>query len=234
MSTAGGQPGRPSKSENQWEGYWADEEHHGSWERPAPEVIDLIGTQSPDERPDVLDLGCGLGRHAIVFAQAGFRVTATDRSETAVAHLRDWAGKLGLSLITKVCSVLDEIAPPASFDIVLSYNVIYHGRREEFAQAIAHVRALLRPGGLFFFTCPTREDGKYGYGEEVAPHTFRCTKSITPGDIHYFSDEADLDELLRGYRIVSQGRDEQYWDNEGVRQFGSNWLVLAERPRDQE
>ena len=119
--------------------------------------------------------------------------------------------------------------PAESFDIVLSYNVIYHGYREQFAQAIEHVRVLLKPAGLFFFTCPTRQDGKYGYGEQVAPHTFLCTRSITPGDIHYFADEADLDELLAGFRQLSREKDEHYWDNEGVQQFSSYWRILAEK-----
>ena len=91
------------------------------------------------------------------------------------------------------------------------------------------MRALLKPVGLFFFTCPTRRDGKYGYGEQEAPHTYRCTKSITPGDIHDFADEADLDELLIGFCQLSRQTGEGYWDNEGVRQFYSNWQIVAEK-----
>jgi SAM-dependent methyltransferase len=215
-----------------WETYWNDENHHDWWTRPAPEVSELIKSQSPERRPDVLDLGCGLGRHAIEFAKAGFRVKATDVSETAIAHLNEWAQKLKLSIQTKICDVLDDNFPPESFDIVLSYNVIYHGYREQFAQAIEHVRILLKPVGLFFFTCPTRKDGKYGYGEQVAPHTFLCTKSITPGDIHYFVDEADLDELLVGFKQLSRGKDEHYWDNECVQQFHSYWQILAGKLQD--
>ena len=63
-----------------WDAYWQDEDEHAWWERPAPEVLDLIRGLSPEAHPEVLDLGCGLGRHAIAFARAGFRVTATDGS----------------------------------------------------------------------------------------------------------------------------------------------------------
>lgn len=224
-----------------WEAYWSDENHHDWWKQPAPEVLEFIqkkhvfrssgrrASQSTEQKPDVLDLGCGLGRHAIAFASAGFCVTATDVSETAIAHLNEWAKKLNLPIRTKTCDVLDDGFPAESFDIVLSYNVIYHGYRVQFAQAIEHVRILLKPAGLFFFTCPTRQDGKYGYGEQVAPHTFLCTKSITPSDIHYFADEADLDELLVGFKQLSRKKDEHYWDNEGVQQFGSYWQILAEK-----
>jgi len=212
-----------------WEKYWKDQENRDWWKKPAPEVLDLIRSLRPDERPQVLDLGCGLGRHAIAFSMAGFSVTATDASTEAVRHLNDWVADLELSIETQVCDILLTELPLETYDVVLSYNVIYHGLREKFAKAIQYVRNLLKPGGIFFFTCPSRKDGKYGYGEEVAPHTYKCIKSVTPGDIHYFADEEDLNELLDGFRIVARWKDEGYWDNKGEEQFYSNWHVRAEK-----
>ncbi len=72
-----------------WERYWNDETNHAWWERPAPEVVKLIWSQSPKTRPAAFDLGCGFGRHAIAFAIAGYKVAATDASQRAIAHLRD-------------------------------------------------------------------------------------------------------------------------------------------------
>jgi len=82
-----------------WETYWSDENQHDWWKRPAPEVLEFIKSQSPEEKPDVLDLGCGLGRHAIEFAKAGFQVTATDASETAIENMNEWAKKLNYSFL---------------------------------------------------------------------------------------------------------------------------------------
>ncbi|MFZ1946997.1 MAG: class I SAM-dependent methyltransferase [bacterium] len=212
-----------------WETYWQDRQKRDWWKQPAPEVVDLISSLSPLERPRVLDLGCGLGRHAVAFALARFSVTAVDASPTAIRHLNQWARSMGLSIGTQVCEVLAETLPSEAFDVVLSYNVIYHGSREEFAQAIQHVRRLLKRDGVFFFTCPSRRDGKYGFGEKVAPHTYRCTRSITPGDIHYFADEEDLAQLLVGFRMLSCWTSEGYWDNQGAQQFYSNWHVRAEK-----
>ena len=212
-----------------WEAYWSGNDDHSWWKRPDPGVLKFISTQSAEERPDVLDLGSGLGRHAIAFAQAGFSVSATDASEIAVSHLRKLAKDLSLEIPTQVCDVLGDSFPDERFDIVLSYNVIYHGSRNLFAAAINHVHALLRMGGLFYFTCPTREDGKYGFGEEVARHTYLCEKSVTPGDIHYFADKVDLEDFLSGFHRLSMEKEEGYWSNRGVQQFYSNWRVLAEK-----
>lgn len=214
---------------NVWENYWNDQDNWDWWKKPAPEVLDLIRSVSPIERPRVLDLGCGLGRHAIAFALAQYSVTATDASPTAIQHLNEWAHSLQLSIETQVCEVLTETLPSDTFDVVLSYNVIYHGSREQFAQAIQQVRKLLKRKGIFFFTCPSRQDGKHGLGERVAPHTYRCSKSVTPGDIHYFAGQEDLAELLVGFRTIACWKSEGYWDNRGEQQFYSYWHIRAEK-----
>jgi tellurite methyltransferase len=213
-----------------WDQFWSESEGREWWETPASEVIKLIKSQSPQKRPQVLDLGCGLGRHAIAFAKAGYNVTAIDGSEKATQYLRKSANQLDLDIHILQGDVLDPRLPAGYFDLVLSYNVIYHGYRQQFEAAIQYVFQLLTPGGLFFFTCPSREDGKYGYGEEIAAHTYLSSKSIIPGDIHYFSDETDLDELLKDYIVHSKLKDEGYFLNRGKQQFFSNWQVLAQKP----
>ena len=126
-------------------------------------------------------------------------------------------------------NMLDDSILGKPLDVLLSYNLIYNGSLEQFAQAIHHVQKLLRQNGIFFFTCPSRQDGKYGFGELVAPHTYRCTKSVVQGDIHYFASEEDLDELLDGFHSFTHWKSEGYWDNNGEQQFYSNWHVRAEK-----
>ncbi|HZW03266.1 MAG TPA: class I SAM-dependent methyltransferase [Anaerolineaceae bacterium] len=212
-----------------WNQFWTTDSELAWWKRPAPEVEALIAALSPAAYPRALDLGCGLGRHSIALAAAGFRVTALDSSAEAVRHLQEWAAALGLTVAACTGSYLDVLAPAGSLDLVISYNVIYHGTRAQFARAIQNVQAALRPGGLFFFTCPTRRDGKYGFGEEIEPHAWRCARSMIPGDLHYFADEADLDALLAGFHRLERRVDEGEWDNNGRQQFFSNWQVLVEK-----
>ena len=52
---------------------------------------------------------------------------------------------------------------------------------------------------------------------------------MTPGDIHYFTDRSELDEILAGFMIRSVKAGEGYWNNKGEKQFFSNWHVLAEK-----
>jgi len=79
---------------------------------------------------------------------------------------------------------------------------------------------------VFYFTCPTRQDGDYGKGKELAPHTFE----LEPGHYHYCADGADLDALLVGFREVSRKRREHQWKKDGIPTFSSRWQVLVQRP----
>lgn len=55
-------------------------------EKPRTEVQNLLTELPATSR--VLDLGCGTGNNAIVFANAGHHVTAVDSDDTSVDHLR--------------------------------------------------------------------------------------------------------------------------------------------------
>lgn len=215
-----------SRSRDFWDSVWNKEENRDFWTHVDPEVTRLMASESPHQRPAVLDLGCGLGRNAIAFAQAGYCVTATDVSASAVSHLRQWAGRLGLTVQTHVCPFTADAFPPEMFDIVLSVNVIYHGLPADFARVVGNVRYWLRHRGLFYFTCPTLEDGEYGKGRQVARNTFE----LEPGHVHFCAGWDDLAPLLDGLRLVSCNKREHRWEREGVGQFSSRWQVLVEKP----
>jgi SAM-dependent methyltransferase len=74
---------------------------------------------------DVVDLGCGTGRHAVRLAAAGARVTAVDFSDGMVAKAR---GKPGWDRVRFVAHDLTQTLPFAeqSFDRVLSCLVLDH------------------------------------------------------------------------------------------------------------
>ena len=215
----------PTDSSQFWDNLWGGDSDHDFWKQVDPEVARIIADESPELRPEVLDLGCGLGRHAIAFAGSRFRVTATDVSEVAVSHVRRWATDLGLEIQTRVCRFTDNAFPPDTFDFVLSENVIYHGHRDDIVRAVGNVCTWLRANGRFYFTCPTLDDGDYQTGERIAPQTVK----IAEGHIHFCADWAELEDLLGGFRIVSRKRRDHQWDDEGTARFSSRWQVLAEK-----
>ncbi len=212
---------------NGWDSYWGKDSNRGYWLEPDAAIIDLVEKLDKSKTRDVLDLGCGVGRYAILLAEAGYDVTAVDSSSEALSVLDQLVSEREIQVRTIKGNYSDDLFPEESFDLVLAYNVLYHGYRETFKEAVGRVYGWLRPGGLFFFTCPTRRDDRYGNGEKAAPHTYKPLNSIHPGDIHYFADESDISDFLQDFRDVSKTTREHYWDNNGVKQFSSYVQVLA-------
>ena len=213
--------------ESNWDSYWGEEKELEHWQKPADSIIEFVKACSSKKHPRVLDLGCGIGRHSLLFAKEGFEVTALDSSEQALGELKNKVEKLNLNIEIVKGNYLEPIFKSNSFDIILSYNVIYHGHREDFEKAINLCKKYLETDGILFFTCPTRDDGKYSNGKKVAPHTYETMNSVHPGDIHYFANESDIRQLVEDFSIISLNKNEHYWNNDGTKQFSSYWELIV-------
>jgi SAM-dependent methyltransferase len=113
---------------------------------------------------DLLDLGCGTGRHAAELARLGYAVSGVERSPTMLARAQEQRERLDASLAERLrfhagdaCS----FRAGRRFDVVtslfhvLSYQVYNDLVKGLIATAAAH----LAPGGLFVFD--------YWYGPAV-------------------------------------------------------------------
>ncbi|MGE3175610.1 MAG: class I SAM-dependent methyltransferase [Planctomycetota bacterium] len=99
------------------------------------------------EHLDVLDLGCGTGRHALRLSAAGARVTGIDLSPGMLARARAEAARRGLPSLTLGEHDLHRPLPFAngSFDRVVSGLVLEH--LEDLGAFYREVARVLRPGG---------------------------------------------------------------------------------------
>lgn len=93
---------------------------------------------------DVLDLGCGTGRHALWLAAAGARVTAVDFSEGMLAEARR---KPAAEAIRFVVHDLHQPLPfaEAAFDLIVSGLVLEH--LQELEPFFAEAQRVLKPAG---------------------------------------------------------------------------------------
>lgn len=66
----------------------------------ASEQLDaLLDLMDPPTHADVLDLPCGVGRHAVELADRGHRVTAVDRTEPLLETARERAREAGVAVV---------------------------------------------------------------------------------------------------------------------------------------
>lgn len=81
-----------------WDSYWENESNRSYWLKPDKAVVELITKSDKTKTKDVLDLGCGIGRHSVLLAEAGYDVTAVDSSREALNILRHQVDVEGLKV----------------------------------------------------------------------------------------------------------------------------------------
>jgi SAM-dependent methyltransferase len=115
-------------------------------------IRQLVNAHHPRAKT-LLDLGCGTGKHALLLAQAGYRVTGVDLSEEMLAAARasTATGVMPRFLQGDVRSVRIE----EKFDVVVSlFHVMsYQRTNQDLKAAFETARQHLAPGGLFIFDC---------------------------------------------------------------------------------
>jgi len=204
-----------------WDARWASEEGRADWLDPHPAVVALLPELKARGAARVLDLGCGVGRHGLLLAEHGFSVDGFDGSAAGLSFLAAEARARGLPLRLAQGSADRLPYPEASFDFVLSWNVIYHGSLGDTGRRLAEIWRVLRPGGLYQGTMLSKRNGNYGLGRAVAPDTFVDARERAHP--HFYCDAAGLVALFAGFEILSlqqrEHRKPQSW----------HWHVLAER-----
>ncbi len=155
-----------------WDKRWATEEGRADWLDPHPAVAAIMPQLRARGARRVLDLGCGVGRHALMFAEHGFAVDAIDGSANGLAVLRETAATRGVMLGLHE-GLADALPfPDRSFDYVLSWNVIHHGTLGDLGRRLGEIWRVLKPGGLTQVTVLSTRDANYGIGRAIAPDTF--------------------------------------------------------------
>ena len=200
-------PIEPPDASSVRQGYdkWAGVYDHDLNPMPAieePVVQDLAG----DVRGlNVLDLGCGTGRHALWLAKAGANVTAIDFSEGMLAEA---ARKPGAGSIRFQQHDLHEPLPfdDGTFDLIVSGLVLEHLR--DLKTIFAEVHGVLKPAARFVVS--TMHPAMFLRGSQARFTDPDSGQIISPGSYaHHLSDiiMAALEAGLRLHHITERAPD---------------------------
>lgn len=206
-----------------WNERWATPEGREGWLEPEADVIAAVERLPNHTRPQVLDLGCGVGRHTLYLAAQGFEVWAMDASANGLDVIREEAEKHALSVHLAQGPMTELPYADGQFDYVLAWNVIYHGDGQIVRRCMEEIHRVLRPNGIYQGTMLSKRHKMYGQGREIAPNTFVAEGHGDKNHPHYYCNAAELVDLVRPFEIVSLVDRDQ-------RDDGSlHWHLVAER-----
>jgi tellurite methyltransferase len=208
-----------------WDRRWNSSDERARWEDPEPLVRASVPLLRQRGHSRVLDLGCGVGRHALFFAGEGFRCVGIDGSESALGYARRRAAEAGLSVDYRLGMFYDLPFEAGSFDAVIAWNVVYHGDEAVVEETVGQIRRLLVPGGIYCGTMLSKRNAHYGEGREVRRDTF-VVDDDADGDKahpHFYCDAATVLRLHQGFEVL------ELRDREQRAAGAYHWEFMLER-----
>ncbi len=137
---------------------WHDGHHDG--EELGAKLLEVYAPYLRQTRPDdrVLEIGCGLGTQARLFAERCRSYAGVDISEEVLTHRFDMPENVLLRVADAVnlFSFADD-----SFDMVMSSQLIEHLHPDDVHLHLAEVARVLAPGGRYVFETPNRVTGPH-------------------------------------------------------------------------
>jgi SAM-dependent methyltransferase len=111
----------------------------------------------------VLDAGCGTGRHAVLLATRGYRVTGVDVVAEAIRRGREHAAaeRVDVDLVVGDALRLEDLG--LAFDAALDVGLFHALSEEDADRYVGSLAAVVRPGGEAFVVCWS-DRNPFGYG----------------------------------------------------------------------
>jgi SAM-dependent methyltransferase len=183
--------------------------------------LDALGL--PVRRPGTaLDLGAGIGLHALPLAQRGFSVTAIDSCQPLLDELRARCGSLPIATVTAdILAFPDLVQRPADVILCMGDTLTHLPDVAAVELLLAHVARALAVGGMF--VCTFRD---YVSSPLQAERRFIPVRSddqrILTCFLEYFDDRVVVHDVLHQWQ---DGRWQQTVSSYPKLRLAPNWVA---------
>lgn len=202
------------------------------WKSPSIESYYLVNRWKSQDKKDFLDLGCGLGRHSILFGKNGFNVDCFDISKEAIEKTKEWAEKEKLQFKYKVGDMLSLPYDNNSLDAILCRNVISHTDTEGMKKVVAELKRVLKENGECYITLGSKET--WGFKQEDWPLVDENTRlRMEEGPEykipHFYADYDLIKKLFKEFEIVHINHIEDFYENKGKTFSSYHYHILIKK-----
>jgi 2-polyprenyl-3-methyl-5-hydroxy-6-metoxy-1,4-benzoquinol methylase len=185
-----------------WNQAWKTAEGRAEWMLPEPFVVEMVESLRAAGVRRILDLGFGVGRHAILLAKAGFVVEGIDASSNG----RDFAAALAaqeeVMLNLRVGDMTTLPYADGELDAILTWNVIYHGTMDVVQQTIDEIARCIKPNGHLVCSLISSRHHMFGQGVEIEPRTFVIPGGGEREHPHHYFNKEDIDRSFGAFEIL--------------------------------
>lgn len=175
------------------------------WLTPCEESYYFVEKWRCEGRISVLDMGCGLGRHSLLFAKNGFQVTAMDISDEALAFLEREKERQNLDVQCVKADMECMPFPDNAFDCIFAMHAAGHTDTAGMQRIMNEIRRVLKPGGAILITLCSKET--WTYAESGLPKQDANTVVKNDGpekDVpHFFVGREDIEKLFSGFELIT-------------------------------
>jgi 2-polyprenyl-3-methyl-5-hydroxy-6-metoxy-1,4-benzoquinol methylase len=204
----------------------------GSWlANPVNEVLEAceLLTIKPNQDINILDLGCGVGRHSIALAKKlaskDARIFCLDFLPLAITKLREYSREHDVerNILPINCDIEEFIIKPEYYHFILSVSCIEHlPTRAKFLEYIDRIKKGTSRNGLNFIMINTNV-------EWINKKTNRKIKSLIPFELQTEETIKLLRDVYRGWDIKKMdikksSVQEKYKDK--LIDFKSDFIIL--------
>ncbi len=156
----------------------------------------------------IIELGAGLGRDTIFFAQNSIQVEALDYSQKAIEIINNKSKKLNLTqfIKTKILDVREKLpfdnnTVDGCFSHMLYCMALSNHDLKNLNEEILRI---LKPGGINIYTVRNTDDGDYKNGNYIGEDLYENDGFI----VHFFSKEK-INQLSKGFEILDINKFEE-------------------------
>ena len=201
------------------------------WKNPASETFYLLSRWKKQNKKTFLDLGCGLGRHTILFAANGFDVSAFDISDNAIERTGAWAKEMGFDVVIKQGDMLNIPFDDASMDCILCINVISHTDTNGTYKIADELKRVLKSGGECYLTLGSKETWGYKQNWPVVDENTKLRDEPGPEYMvpHFYADHDVIFKIFKDFDIIDVKHVGTYYTKNDKTYESYHWHVLIRK-----
>lgn len=111
------------------------------------DVLEMLGGQTSSPSGTLLDLGCGVGKNAILLEDQGYKVFGIDISPTAIQRCQRFVSHPERFVVGSVTQLP---YPDETFDVVLDVGCLHCLPKEEMSETVAEIQRVLKENGRLY------------------------------------------------------------------------------------